>query len=249
LTSNNDVKESKIDIVMQKIVDGYLSNPDIRNPLLQIDTLGPVIDFVITTLSQDLDKKRLMQTFLTIHEELVRINETMVDLSYIKGEEFHDNMKRLVEYSIRTREKEKIRLFCRILIGSALVDNVNERRSAEDFLRFVEELTTTDVLVGKEIYEYQKNLPESFDIESNDNTELKNVIEKGNWHEIKKKLGLPEADFNISLIKLTRAGLVKEIVGPYVNYTGWHYLVTPAYRRLMKLIQYANEPIFNHKIK
>ena len=26
----------------------------------------------------------------------------------------------------------------------------------------------------------------------------------------------------------------------------WHYLITPAYRRLMKLIQYANEPTFSY---
>jgi hypothetical protein len=248
LASNNDDKESKIDIVMRRIVDGYRNNPDIRNSFLQTEPLGPVIDFVITTLSQDLDKKRLVDTFLTMHEELVRINETMVDMSYIKGEEFHDNMKTLIENSIRTRDKEKIRWYCRILIGSALVDNANERRSAGDFLIFLKELTITDILVGKEIYEHQKNLPKS-DISSNENTELKNVVEKGKWHDIRNNLGLTEEDFNISLLKLAQAGLIKEVIGSYMDYTGWHYQITPAFKRLMKLIQYANEPIFNYKIK
>jgi hypothetical protein len=167
LTSNNDDKESKIDIVMEQIIDGYCSNPNIRNPILQLGSLGHAIDFVITTLSQPLDKKRLMDTFLTMNEELVRINETMVDMSYIKGEEFQDNMRTLVENSIRTKDKEKIRWYCRILIGSTLVDNANERRSAGDFLIFLKELTITDILVGKEIYEHQKNLPKS-DISSNE---------------------------------------------------------------------------------
>jgi hypothetical protein len=81
------------------------------------------------------------------------------------------------------------------------------------------------------------------------NTELKNVVEKGKWHEIKNNLGLTEEDFDISLTKLTRAGLIKEIVGTYFDYAGRLYLITPAFRRLMKLIQYANEPMFNHKIK
>jgi hypothetical protein len=158
---------------MQRIIDSYRNTPDIRNSFLQIETLGPVIDFVITTLSQDLDKKRLVQTFLTIHEELVRINETMVDVSYMKSEEFHDNMVTLFENSIRTRDKEKIRWYCRILIGSALVDNANERRSAGDFLIFLKELTTTDILVGKEIYQLQKNMSVDLDPKS----ELKDVVD------------------------------------------------------------------------
>jgi hypothetical protein len=251
LTSNSDAGESKIEKTSEQFVDMYLNSPDIRNPVLQIPVLGPVIDFVIITLSRDLEKKRLLRTFQIIHEEIIRINENMVDFSYIEGEEFHDNMRRLFEYSIRTRHEEKIRWYCRILIGSALLENVKERGSAEDFLIFLSELTTTDILVGKEIYERQKNVSEryGFDISSKDNTELKYVVEEGKWHEIKDKLGLDEVNFNISLIKLSRVGLIKEIVGPYVGYAGWLYLITPAFIRLMKLIKYANEPTFNYKIR
>ena len=75
------------------------------------------------------------------------------------------------------------------------------------------------------------------------------IVEEGKWHEIKDKLGLDEVNFNISLIKLSRVGLIKEIVGPYVGYAGWLYLITPAFIRLMKLIKYANEPTFNYKIR
>ena len=137
------------------------------------------------------------------------------------------------------------------MIGSALLENVKERGSAEDFLIFLSELTTTDILVGKEIYERQKNVSEryGFDISSKDNTELKYVVEEGKWHEIKDKLGLDEVNFNISLIKLSRVGLIKEIVGPYVGYAGWLYLITPAFIQLMKLIKNANEPTFNYKIR
>lgn len=171
---------------------------------------------------------------------------TFTSSVYINSEEFYDTIRRVIEYSIRTRDQEKIRWYCRILIGSALLDNIKERHSAEDFLIFLSELKETDLLIGKEIYEQQKDMPEKFDIDS-DKTELKFIVER-KWHEIKTKFGLSEVDFNISLIKLSRAGLIKEIVGMYAGYTGWLYLITPAFKRLMKLIQYANEPTFSYKL-
>jgi hypothetical protein len=58
-----------------------------------------------------------------------------------------------------------------------------------------------------------------------------------------------ETDFKISLYKLSRAGLIKEIVGTYVSYTGGHYLITPAFKRLMNFIKYSKEPIFNYKVE
>jgi hypothetical protein len=169
----------------------------------------------------------------------------MVDFPYLKSEEFHDNMRRVLEYSIRTRYEEKIRWYCRILIGSTLLENVEERGSAEDFLFFLSELTTTDILVGKEIYELQEDMP--FDLDSR--TELKDVVDMKKWHEIKGKLRLNDVEFKISLIKLSRAGLIKQLVGSVIEFTGWVYLITPVFERLMKLIQYSNEPTFNYKIK
>ena len=88
-----------------------------------------------------------------------------------------------------------------------------------------------------------------FDTSSTDNTELKYVVEEGRWHEIKNKLVLSEVEFKISLIKLNPAGLVKEIVGAHLGHSGGHYLITPTFKWLMKLIQYANEPTFNYKIR
>lgn len=171
----------------------------------------------------------------------------MVDFEYINGEEFYDTLRRVIEYSIRTRHQEKIRWYCRILIGSALLDNINERQSAEDFLVFLSELTTTDLRVGKEIYEQQKAMPEKFDVNSTNSNELQSILSIG-WSGIPEKLGLSEMDFNISLIKLARAGLIKEIVGTYTGYAGDVYRITPAFKRLMKLVQYVNEPTFNYKI-
>jgi hypothetical protein len=46
----------------------------------------------------------------------------------------------------------------------------------EDFLSFISELSPTDLQVGQEIYKRQKNMPEKFDFEAQENTELEFTI-------------------------------------------------------------------------
>ena len=175
-----------------------------------------------------------------------QINESIIDLSFLTTEEFYDIFRKTFENCLRTRHNDKIRLNCKILVGSIVLDNKSERHSTEDFLSFISELSPTDLQVGMEIYKQQKDKPDKFDMESDTNTELKFVVNNG-WHTIQGICNLSEDNFKISLYKLSRAGLVKEIVGAYVSYSGGLYLITPAFQKLMHFIRYSNEPIFYHK--
>jgi hypothetical protein len=80
-----------------------------------------------------------------------------------------------------------------------------------------------------EIYEHQKDMPKQFGEDKN--TELDFCYEKVRWHEIRGYCNLDEAEFIISLSKLAKAGLIKEIVGMYVSYHAGHYLITPAFKK------------------
>lgn len=87
-------------------------------------------------------------------------------------------------------------------------------------------------------------MPKEFD--EDQNTELQFVIKSG-FHEIPNKLNLGEVDFYISLKKLERAGLVREIVGMYFSYHGERYIISNAFIKLMEFIKYnANSPIFSY---
>jgi len=183
-----------------------------------------------------------------LNEAMSLIEEVKVDKSFLATEEFYDVMRSTLDACLRTRHDEKIKLYCKVLAGSVVVDNTDERHSAEDFISFISELSLTDIVVASEIYEKQKNVPEKFDMESDENTELKFVVNSG-WHDIRNICELSETDFRIALTKLSRAGMIKETVGSYIGYAGGLYLITPAFKRLMKLIQYFNEPLFGYKTR
>jgi hypothetical protein len=109
-----------------------------------------------------------MQTIQDLHEEMTQINEAMIDKPFLTTEEFYDILRKTIESCLRTRHNNKIRLYCKILAGSVIVDNRTERNSVQDFLSFISELSPTDLKVGMEIYKQQKNMPEKFDVESDE---------------------------------------------------------------------------------
>jgi hypothetical protein len=48
---------------------------------------------------------------------------------------------------------------------------------------------------------------------------------------------LNDVDFKISLIKVSRCGLIHEIVGTILEYRGGVYTITPLLRRLMDIVK------------
>ncbi|MPZ07307.1 MAG: hypothetical protein GEU26_12980 [Nitrososphaeraceae archaeon] len=125
---------------------------------------------------------------------------------------------------------------------------MNNRDSAEDFLLFLSELSLTDIIVAKEIYEQQKNMVPYYQPTDNEFNELETVKRAG-WENLQNMCNLNDVEFRISLIKLARSGLIAEIMGVLLGYRGGVYTITPAFKKLMKLIAYANEPLFEHRLK
>ncbi|MPZ07306.1 MAG: hypothetical protein GEU26_12975 [Nitrososphaeraceae archaeon] len=75
-----DISQSNtVESVFEKAVELYISNWDVRNAISQIPILGLAIDSVATTLSQQIQQKRFLQTFDILHEMIELMDETKVD--------------------------------------------------------------------------------------------------------------------------------------------------------------------------
>jgi hypothetical protein len=243
------INKVKVSESFRRGVEYYLNNFEMRNAVCQIPYIGTSLDFIITSLGQKVQEQRLFESLAILQEEINFVDENKIDKGFLTTEVFLDIFRKTFDNCVNTRHRERIRLNCKILVGAITIDNLNERHSTEDFLSFVADLTPIDIMVGLEIYKQQRNRLPQFDIESQDNTELKFVVNSG-WHELQKRCKLDEVDFKIALHKLSAAGLIKEIVGMYANYTGGLYLITSTFQRLMNFIRLsANDPLFNYKIQ
>jgi hypothetical protein len=226
----------------------YSQNTALRTAVNLIPGIGPTIDLILSSGGQNIQTRRIVETITDLKNEMNAISESKIDRKFLDTEEFYDYMMRTFERCSRTRHNEKRIFYCKILAHSVSIDNAVERSSTEDFIGFIDELSLTDLKVGMKIYEQQENAPEKFDIDSDENTELKYIVRSG-WHDIKNLCQLDEIDFDISLRKLARTGLIKEIVGSYAGYTGGLYLVTRTFRKLMNFIQLGTDtPLFYYYI-
>lgn len=163
-------------------------------------------------------QQRLIETAAILQEEVNLIDEGKVDKAFLWTEHFFDILRIAVENCLKTRHKERIRINCKILVGAINNDKKQDRHYAEEFLYCVANLTPEDIRVGYEIYKAQENWPKQFDMESQDNTELKYVIKSG-WGTLEENSPVKGLGRDIALHKLSAAGLIREVVGAYVGYT------------------------------
>ena len=243
------MNEKKLDIDrhIEKGIEIYNQNVGLKYAINQIPIVGFFIDQLLANTGREIQQRRLMETIQILHELIDKIDKTKVDYEFLASEEFDDLIVKAFQNSVDTRHKERIRLNCKILAGSILIENRDIRYSAEDLLVLVSDLTPTDLKVASEIYKQQKGRPEKFNIEVEGSNEMAFVIKSG-WDSLQKSCGLNESDFVLSLHKLSNANLVKQIVGMFPGNMGDKYIITPTFQRLMSIISYSNEPIFINKL-
>jgi hypothetical protein len=73
------------------------------------------------------------------------------------------------------------------------------------------------------------------------------VLNSG-WNRLQKLCELNESDFLLSLHKLSNANLLKQIVGMFPGNMGDKYIITSTFQRLMSIISYSKEPLFNFNL-
>jgi hypothetical protein len=234
--------------IVEKVTNFYTESPGLRYTVKQIPIIGPIIDDLFAGTGSEIRQRRFME-FLEILGQLTdKLDEIKIDYPFLESEEFRDLVVNTVQNSVRTSHKERVLLNCKILVGSILIDNSDVRHTAEDFLFLVSELSPIDLKVASEIYQQQKNKPDKFDIEEDEQHNELAFVNKSGWDSLQKQCNLNKTDFLLSLHKLSNANLIKQIVGVYSSYLGGKFIITPTFQRLMSLISYANEPIFINKL-
>lgn len=177
IVSSNSSSKRKINNNIEKGAVSYSQNTPLRTAVSLVPGLGPTIDLILSLGGQNIQTRRIYDTISNLKNEMTRIDEAKIDKKFLDTEEFYDFIMLTFEKCSRTRHREKVILYCKILAHSVTIENMIERFSAEDFIGFIDELSLKDLKVGMKIYEQQKNMPETFDFEKN--TELNFAVQSG----------------------------------------------------------------------
>jgi len=238
----------RIEKPLEKGIEIYGNNPELRNSITQIPVIGMAFDQIIAGLSRDLQKRRFLETIQLLRQEMILIDESKVDKEFLETEAFVDLIVKTIENSVKTRHKDKVLLNCKILTGSILEKNNELRHSSEDLLLLVSDLSPIDIKVAKEIYNQQKDIPDKFDPQEDEQSHELAFVNKTGWDNLQTKCNSNKTDFLLSLHKLSNANLIKQIIGTYSSYLGGKFIITPTFQRLMALLSYSKEPLFNYNL-
>jgi hypothetical protein len=216
---------NKIGEGYKKAAAVYSENYEYQATVQNIPIIGPFIDQMIKETSSKIGQSRANELLALLIEAMNLIDQYKVDYPYLESEEFYDLISKVVEKSMRDRYKEKRILYVKILTNSILIENKHLHDNSEDFLSILDDLTPKDLVVLKNIYKQQKEMQPYYNPDDNEYDELK-TVELAGWNELQSICNLSQVDFKISLLKLSRCGLLHEIVGMILSYRGEVYTIT-----------------------
>src|SRR4030042_2626392 len=214
---------------INKASEAYVEKTWLRAAINLIPDSGGSLDVVLASRGS-LHQKRIVDFLESLKDEMSHIKEERIDTAYLESEEFSDIILRVMEASLRTRDREKMCLYAKFLRGAILIQD-RKQVSLEDYLETLIELTLIELGVARTIYKQQRNS----ELERNESI-LQWALRKG-WEDLPNQVtSVSKEDLPFILLRIEKSGLVKELTGSYWDYKGGVFVVTDTFRKLMRFI-------------
>lgn len=212
-----------------KASEVYVQHAWLRAAVNLIPYIGSSLDVVLASRGI-VHQKRILELLKNLEEEMSLIKEERIDIAYLESEEFSDILLRVMEASLKARDRDKIRLYAKFLRGVVLFQD-RHRISSEDYLAALIELTPSELEVARAIYKQQ------YDSEPNsDESDLQWAWRKG-WNDLPNQvMSVLKEELPFILLRVQKSGLIRELSGSYVGYEGEVYVITDAFRKLVHFI-------------
>jgi hypothetical protein len=218
--------KNEVSNMLSKASQLYADQTVIRAAINLIPYVGGSLDVIFTSKGQKITGQRIQEFIKKLAEELNKVSESKVDKKYLDSEEWFDVVIKAMDSARKTRDTEKISWYAKILRGAVVLrDRIDF--DPEAYLQVLTELSSNELRVAKVIFEMQKEGPKVGEYE------LHWAHNKG-WDNLSQKCDfISKDDLTFILLRLQKAGLIREITGGYTDYQGGTYVVTPTFRKLM----------------
>ncbi len=220
---------------LEKIIEKYSETTSLRiMTSTLIPVFGPIIDQILGNYSNSIYQKRVEYALDILDQKLQDLENALISNNFIKSESFFDIFVQYLENSIKTRNKEKIQYYARILINTITFPNKIE--FDEMMMKQISLLTTNDLLLMRFMFQQNQKNKEFF---TNPNYIKGGLLMKQIPDNTPTNEDIPElSDLNIkiSLNTITATGFVKEFSGAAGDYKGGWYYITPLLIETIRVI-------------
>ncbi|BFP43222.1 hypothetical protein FGF1_40670 [Flavobacteriaceae bacterium GF1] len=141
--------KNKIEDLLQK----YSNNTLFRASVSAVPYIGGALDILLSSGIQVKSQERFLNFLVEIEKQIKGIDEKKIDHQFLESEKFYDLFVKSSNLAVRTRLRDKIKAYAKILtssVSSEFTPNIN----AEDILNIIEGLTENDIKLIKLISHY-----------------------------------------------------------------------------------------------
>ena len=230
-----------VDIIKNTLIEAskaYSDQTIIRAGINTIPFVGGSIDILLSSTGQNFVIKRIENFIAELDREISTLNESKINYDFFQSEEGFDLIIKAFNSVSKTRQQEKLILYARIIKGTITLDKSFEVDDPEIYLNIVEELSVKELKVARFLYELKE-----INVLTEQEIAEAEIDKKKNGHSINdagilsnRYTDLNKDDLISVFIRLERTGLIKEVVGSYMGYTGGKYLINPLFKKFMAFI-------------
>src|SRR5438132_11097452 len=147
---------AKLDQVNAMVSESPAANAVLQAALSITGPLGAAISGALSGRAARLAQKNSTQLLLAVGDYIKRVNDTKIDREFLDSDEFTSLLIDILTMNAKSYEEEKIDLFSRLFINSALRDQVVTPHK-EGFVRIIGDLSADHIKAFQFIYERTKN--------------------------------------------------------------------------------------------
>jgi len=230
--NNSDLSKSSSNT---KVLGAFYNDMSaLRAAISAIPFIGTFLDLTISLPGQKFAEERLEYLISQLQEEIANVKDAIVDNTFLKTEEGYDLIQRTFIAGAKTRQKEKLQLFAKILRGAYLQQQSNH--NPELYVSIVDELSARELealfLLYREKETWKLNTPK-------DTTNNGRMLSDAEWfsHHYRQ---FPKGELEYIFPRLERTGLIKEVTGSYMGLVGGTYNSTPLCNLFISFIENNN---------
>ncbi len=218
------MREQKTDTSQPSIFLGELNS--IRSAIPLIPIVGTYIDSTLSMHGQKYVEERLQYLIKELGEEIKQVKDFVIDNAFLQTEEGYDLINKTFIAASKTRQKDKLRLFAKVLRGA--YSPKTTFHDPELYIKLIEELSARELEVVFLLYRIKV---------ARDPTISASESGSDAFTLSKKFSQFTKEELEFILPRLEKTGLIKELVGSFLGYGGGVYNPTSLLGLFVKYIE------------
>ena len=208
---------------LSKVSEVYGNQTIIRAAINAVPYVGSTLDVLLSAVGQKYVQRRIETFIKELGEQISLLDASKVNKDFLETEEGFDLIIKAFNSAAKTKQKEKLKLFAKIIKSSLTIGNEYYEEAPELYLRIVDELSVKELDFGMILFK------------SDLATNIKGMKYNA-WDLAKKHPHFTGEELTYILMRLSRAGLLSEFTLTSLNNVSNAYSISEFFQQFTRFM-------------